>query len=230
MNPLRKLIQKTGFDFHRYRKDTDKYRYFRLLNIKTILDIGANTGQFAKEAREKLPQAKIISFEPLKGCFEKLNEKMRSDKNFTSFNFALGDKDESKNMNKSEYSPSSSILEMSDAHKNLFPHTKIHKTESIDIKKLDSIAPQLDLKKEILIKVDVQGFEDKVIAGGETTFKEARVILLENSFVELYRGQPTFDVIYKKLKFLGFEYKGSMQEKIDKHTGKIISEDSIFVK
>jgi len=193
-------------------------------NIKTVLDIGANVGQFVKEIRERLSEAQIYSFEPLKECFEKL---LKID-GLKAFNFALGDKEGVVEMNKSRYSPSSSLLQMSDAHKTLFPHTKEHSPEKIEVKRLDDI--KLNLKPEILIKVDVQGFEGKVIEGGAETFKKAKVILIENSFVELYQDQPLFDKIYQKLKSLGFEYQSSKEQKINKHTGEVISEDSIFVR
>ncbi len=39
-------------------------------NIKTVLDIGANTGQFANLIQKILPQANIISFEPIKKCYD----------------------------------------------------------------------------------------------------------------------------------------------------------------
>lgn len=227
---IRKFIQKLGFDFHRHYPAPDKMEYLKNFNIHTILDIGANVGQFAKEMRQILPEAKIYSFEPIKECFEKLNENMRKDKNFKSFNFALGDKNESLEMNKSSYTPSSSILKMADVHKKLFPHTKENKSEQIEVKKLDDVAKNLNLEEEVLIKVDVQGFEDKVIAGGTETFKRAGVVLIENSFVELYEGQPLFDYIYEKLKFLGFVYQGSLHEKLDGKTGQILFEDSLFIK
>ncbi len=230
MNPIRKTIQKTGFDLHRYRPQIDKLSYLQTFDLQTILDIGANVGQFALEIRQTLPEAQIYSFEPIKECFKKLEEIIESDKNFKAFNFALGDKNENLKMNKSSYTPSSSILEMAESHKTFFPHTKENKPEKIEIKRLDDIAHSLSLSKELLIKVDVQGFEDKVIAGGIKTFKKAKVVLIENSFVELYKGQPLFDDIYQKLKFLGFVYKGSLQEKLSKKTGQIISEDSLFIK
>lgn len=229
-NILRKIIQRTGFDFHRYRPVPDRSKFWQSLNIKTILDIGANVGQFAREAREKLPEAQIYSFEPLKQCFEALEKGFEKEPKFKAFNYALGDKERELEMHKSSYTPSSSILQMSDVHKDLFPHTKEHTQEKIFVKKLDDIAKELNLQKELLIKVDVQGFEDKVIAGGENIFKIAKVILIETSFVELYKNQPSFDDIYQKLKSLGFKYHGSMQEKVDKHSGKIISEDSLFIR
>ncbi|MEK7063013.1 MAG: FkbM family methyltransferase [Patescibacteria group bacterium] len=229
MHLLRKLIQKTGFDLHRHRLEPDKLSYFKTFNIKTVLDIGANVGQFAKEIREILPDAQIYSFEPLKECFGKLPQGASLGK-FGAFNFALGDKEETKEINKSSYTPSSSLLPMTNTHKTLFPHTKKHSQEKIEIKRLDDVAKDLKLEKEILIKVDVQGFEDKVIAGGVETFKKAKVVLIENSFVELYESQPLFDDIYMKLKELGFEYRGALQQKIAKNTGQIISEDSMFIR
>ena len=229
-NKIRKLIQKFGLDLHRYRPVPNRLSYLKTFNPETILDIGANVGQFAKEIRQILPEAKIYSFEPIKECFDKLNENMSGDKNFKSFNFALGDKNENSEMHRSVYTPSSSILEMAEAHKTLFPHTIQSRPEQIEIKRLDDVANNLKLKEQILIKIDVQGFEDKVIEGGKETFKKARVVLIENSFVELYEDQPLFDNIYSKLKSLGFIYKGSLQEKIDRNSGQVISEDSLFIK
>lgn len=230
MSKIRKIIQKTGFDFHRYRSQPDRTRLWKDLNIKTVLDIGANTGQFAKQIREQIPEAQIYSFEPLKDCFEILQKTFKKDSRFKAFNFALGEKEEELEIHKSEYSPSSSLLKMNEIHKKLFPHTKQHTEEKILVKRLDDISEEFVLKKEILIKVDVQGFEEKVILGGEKTFAIAKAVIMEVSFVELYENQPSFDIIYKKLKTLDFTYAGSLERKIDKHTAGIISEDSLFVK
>ena len=230
MNPLRKLIQKTGLDIHRFRPTPDKLSFLKTLNVGTVLDIGGNVGQFAKEVREVLPKTQIYSFEPLKECFDELVHSMKEDRLFKAFNYALGDTEGSLNMNKSSYTPSSSLLPMSSTHKELFPHTKDHTNETIYVKTLDSVASSLNLKPQILIKVDVQGFESKVIAGGIKTFSMAKVVLIEVSHATLYEGQPTFDDLYQKLKNLGFKYKGSLQQKIDKKTGEIISEDSIFIR
>lgn len=230
MNFLRKIVRKFGFDFHKFRPQASKLDYLRTLNINTVLDIGANIGQFAKEIRRIIPEAYVYSFEPVKECFEELNANMRDDKAFKSFNFALGKKEKAAIINKSSYTPSSSFLIMSNIHKDLFPFAQDHSKEKVTIKKLDDIATDLNLEKEILIKVDVQGFEDKVLSGGINTFSGAKVVLLETSFTPLYEGQPTFDNLYEKLKSLGFKYYGNLQQKVNKYTGEIISEDSIFIR
>ena len=230
MHKIRKFLNKFGLDIHRYRPEPDIAKFWQNIGINTILDIGANVGQFATEIRSKLPNAQIYSFEPLKECFEALETSFGADPKFKAFNYALGEAEVEIAMHKSAYSPSSSILAMSQTHKTLFPHTKEHTEEKIKIKKLDDVARDLNLEKEILIKVDVQGFEDRVIAGGENTFQKGRAVIMETSFVELYENQPTFDDLYQKLKSLGFEYRGSLQQKIDKNTGGVISEDSMFIR
>src|SRR3989344_5274365 len=108
MNPLRKFIQNFGFDFHRYIPKIDYWIFLKSLNINTILDIGANIGQFAIEARTKSPDSQIYSFEPLKECFKKLEKKFEKDKKFKAFNYALGNNTIITEMHKSAYSPSSS--------------------------------------------------------------------------------------------------------------------------
>lgn len=230
LHTIRKIIQKTGFDFHRHYPKPNKMEVAKSLNINTVLDIGANVGQFASEIRKILPNAFIYSFEPLGECFKKLEDSFSEDKNFKAFNFALGEKTEELDIEKNEYAPSSSILPLSTNHTALFPHAIKTAPEKISVKRLDDTTKELNLNKEILIKLDVQGFEDKVIAGGESIFKIAKVIIIETSFVELYKNQPSFDDIYQKLKSLGFKYHGSIQEKVYKHSGKVISEDSLFIR
>lgn len=230
MNPLRKIIQKTGFDLHRYRPKSNYWEYLKSLNINTVLDIGANIGQFARETRKNLPDCQIYSFEPLKECFDKLNINFKNDARFMAFNLALGRESSETEMNKSSYTPSSSLLTMAEEHKKLFPHTKRHTSEKIRMEALDRMSSRLKLEKELLIKIDVQGFEMEVLRGGKNILRQAKTIIIENSFVKLYEDGSTFDSVYEELKSLGFAYKGSVEQKINPGTGQVISEDSLFEK
>lgn len=223
-------MNKLGVDIHRVHASVDRLTWLKSLNIRSIFDIGANIGQFAMEIRETLPGAQIYSFEPLKECYSKLDYAFKGDSRFKAFNCALGETDSTMTMNKSSYTPSSSLRSMADSHKEFFPHTKDSSTEIIKIRKLDGVFAELNPMKEILIKVDTQGYEDKVIAGGPKAFNQAKVVLIEASFVELYRGQPLFDNIYQKMRSFGFVYEGALHQKIDPKTGKVIFEDAIFVR
>ena len=199
-------------------------------NINTVFDIGANVGQFAKLIHEVLPTATIYSFEPLEDCYEELKKRMGKISNFKAFNFVLGDTDGETEFHRSEFSPSSSVLPMADLHKQNFPYTAKDTIIKVRSARLDNIAKDLPIEENILIKIDVQGSEDKVIAGGENTIKQATILILETSFQTLYEGQPLFEDIYDSLKE-DFRYMGSLGEsRMNRIDGSPLFADSIFVK
>jgi len=227
---IRKPINLLGLDIKKFRPEVDYLKFLEKYDIKTVLDIGAHVGQFAKEIRGKLPQAKLYSFEPLKDCYQELLRNMSRDKNFEACNFALGDKEGKQKINRSVSSPSSSLLTMVNLHEEMYPHTKGGSKEEIEVKRLDDIFKISDLEKEILVKIDVQGYEDRVIKGGANIISQARIVLMENSFLELYKGQALFDDIYEMMKRLGFRYQGRIHQRLNPMTGEILYEDSIFIK
>ncbi|MDE2218372.1 MAG: FkbM family methyltransferase [Patescibacteria group bacterium] len=231
---IKKIIKKgincLGLDLRKYRKETDELKWLEHYDIKTVIDVGANTGQFAREIRGRLPKSKIYSFEPINECYEELINHMSGDENFQAFNLALGDKNEKSEINKCVYSPSSSLREMAVLHEEMFPHTRGGEKQEIALKRLDDVFEKDPLRKNILIKIDVQGCEDKVIKGGLKILSEAKVALIETSFFELYKDQPQFDDIYETMKRLGFHYCGRIHQKMNPSTGEILFEDAIFIK
>ncbi len=208
----------------------NKNLWLKQVGIKTILDIGANEGQFAEKITTLLPEAKIICFEPLQEPFEKLKRKFIENKNFSFFKIALGNKEGYQKIFRNEYSPSSSILKMKSAHKNAFDFARQEFEEEIKIGKLDNIMRQIKVEKPYLVKMDVQGYETEVIDGGIKVIENASLIILETSFIELYESAPLFDSIYEKLKALNFEYIGSMEQLLMPTDGKVLQQDSIFQK
>lgn len=200
------------------------------LQIQTILDIGANTGEYAKEMRAQFPTATIHSFEPLSDCFQALKAAMGNDTHFIPHNIALGDTDGETTIERSSFHPSSSLLSMAQLHKELYPKSAGLYKEIIQLRTLDSLLPSLTTCPPTLVKIDVQGFEDKVIAGGKTTIAQASIVICETSFVSLYENQPLFDSIYTALRALGFVYYGSAARHYSKRTGTLIYEDAIFIK
>ena len=141
-----------------------------LLNsgIRTVLDVGANIGQFARAIHEVLPKAVIYSFEPLPDCFTELQRAMSGVATFRAFNTALADRDGEAEFYRSSWSPSSSLLPMEELHKQNFPFTAGESRQTVRTRRLDECAKGLMVEKEILVKIDVQGAEDKVIRGGGT--------------------------------------------------------------
>lgn len=231
-HPLRKIINKIGIDIHKYRQEPNRLLWLRELNVNTVVDIGANIGQFVNEIREILPTASIYSFEPLTDCYEQMVRNNKEDKNFKAFNVAFGEINGISTIERSSYSGSSSLRKMSNLHKKYYPHTKDTWEEKISVTRLDDFSlthPEMN-KKEILIKIDVQGYEDAVIRGGHSFINKAKVVLIEASFITLYEKQPLFSDIYKILTDMDFKYQGAIHQKPDPVTGSIRFEDAIFVK
>jgi len=167
--------------------------WLRDLRFATILDIGANTGQFAIAARAVFPSARILSFEPLGDCCVKLKALMRGDANFEAFQLALGDSRGELQFERNEFSPASSFLPLNQRHKEAFEFAQKTQAVAVVVERLDDLAPKLNLAEPILAKLDVQGYEDRVLRGGAQTFRRASVLLVEMSYEPLYEKQMLFD-------------------------------------
>ena len=67
---IQDLFLKVGISIKLVRPENNIWLQSR--GITTVLDIGANTGQFANRINEILPDVNIISFEPIKKCYDEL--------------------------------------------------------------------------------------------------------------------------------------------------------------
>jgi FkbM family methyltransferase len=225
---IKRAANRAGYDIKYYHPYYDAL--LKNYGIKTVIDIGANDGQFATDLHRRAPEAKIYSFEPLQDAFRSLCKNMSDVKNFTAFNFALGDASGKTEINRSSFSPSSSLLSMSSLHKKLYPKSAGSVKEQITVKRLDDMNNEIKIVGGLLIKMDVQGYEGKVIDGGKQMLKKAEVVIAETSFVSLYENQPLFADIHDLMKSLGFSYRGNTEKHWNNATGEPMYENSVFIK
>jgi FkbM family methyltransferase len=202
--------------------------WFHNLKIDTVIDIGANIGRTVVTFNELLPKARIHAFEPLPNCYEQLCKRTSQLTNCSTYNIALGANKDKLKMNLSSHNPSSSLLTMSQLHSQAFPFTADSTEVLVDIIPLDDL--KIDTGNSLLIKLDVQGYEDIVISGGLETFSKAKIIVLEVSYEPLYENQVLFDGIYSIMSKLNFKFAGTLGNLKDPRTGKIIEADAIFMR
>ena len=176
-------------------------------NIKfdCLIDVGANIGQFSSLCYKINPNLYIYSFEPIRVCFEKLRNVLPESKNIFLFNVALGNSNEKIKINISNRIDSSSILDF-ELQDKIFKGTTPHSKEIVYVKKLDDYV-NLVKGKNVLLKIDVQGYEKNVLFGAINFLKKVRYIYIELSFVELYKNQPLFTDISSFLNNKGFILK-----------------------
>ncbi|HEY5960921.1 MAG TPA: FkbM family methyltransferase [Polyangiaceae bacterium] len=230
---VRTILNAGGLDIHRVRQaDRDPFRWFEEFAPRTILDVGANEGQFASSMRQVFPDAKIYSFEPLSQTFARLSERFRSDGRLQAMNFALGSRDEEGTINRCDFSASSSLLQMSRAHKDAYPHTAHHTPEKIQQRRLDSLVADhsVVLEAPVFLKMDVQGFELEVLNGANDTVSKVSSVMTEVSFVELYNGQPLADDVFKALERFGFKFKYMSAISTHPITNRPLFGDAFFVR
>lgn len=209
----------------------DKFssEWFQSLNIDTILDIGANIGQFTKTMTCLFPHARIYCFEPLPDCFESLKELSLSNSNIEALNIGVGAESGILPFEKNTFSASSSFLQMTGNLKQAFPFADNSNTVEVNIARLDDIVKDIKLGNRILVKIDVQGYEDKVLIGGESAIKQAAILVIETSFQSLYESQPLFKDIFLTLDKWGFYFVGMLDQLSDPKTGELLQGDAIFV-
>lgn len=196
--------------------------------VNKVVDIGANEGQFALDVSLAFSEAQFFCFEPLNDVFLRLSDNVCSNKKITLYNVGLGSKNSVEYFNRNEYSPSSSILEMNDIHKDNFDFARSTTREQVIIKCLDDYWAEIKPDMQTLVKIDVQGYEDKVLDGGSIFLQDAGFILIEMSFRELYQGQKLYNDIYYRLMELGFEYIGCIDQLLSPVNSEILQADSLF--
>jgi len=162
----------------------------------TILDIGANIGQFRKTAQYSWPDSYIFSIEASEACESHL-KKITND-----YLICLLTKDSSK------YDFFSRKTDPTCTGNSIYRElTKFYSDDQLEIIKkegttLDSLFT--DDSNFDLIKIDTQGSELDIIEGGKEICKKAKAILLEVSYTEYNLNAPLVEEVIQYMKNFNF--------------------------
>ena len=202
-------------------------------SIRTVIDVGANTGQFARYISGFFPKADLYCFEPLPEPFAALKAWANTQNGrVIPSNLAIGDMEgETEMFLHEEHCPSSSLLSTTSLAEQYYPFIKEQKRIKIKQASLDVTIGDIKagLTPEILIKLDVQGYENRVIAGGGNIFAQATACILEVNIDTLYKGQAGFLELHTMLNALGYRYVGNLEQSYGKD-GHCIFIDAVFLK
>ncbi len=197
--------------------------------INVLLDIGANEGGYAELMRRIGYQGKIVSFEPLGTVFSILTAKSKSDPHWQAKPWALGDKDGTDLINVSANTASSSLLGILEKHSSNAPQAKFVAQESIEVRKLDSVFDQFCQEDDrVMVKIDTQGYEKRVLAGAAQVISRISILQLEMSVVGLYQGETAFRDMLDYLYESDFTLVSIENGFASPHTGELLQFDGIF--
>ena len=156
-----------------------------------IIDVGANEGQFSSSASIFFPSARIDAFEPIPEFFDVLIKNTKSIERITAHRFAIGNDDSPIKFYVNAESQSSSALQTSNLRLDIFPDAYAKEEIIVEQKTLDSFYNNKIQGKNTLLKIDVQGLEEKVLAGSSQILQKIRYVLLEASVNPMYEGELT---------------------------------------
>lgn len=173
------------------------------LGIEVVLDIGANTGQWATELRTSGYVGKIISFEPSPEPFAQLQTRVCCEQDHLCVQTGLGSRDGDAHLLTTKATAASSFR--NPVHpRNPSSGMEVEGRLTVPICRLDSILPRLTFASDrFYMKIDTQGFEKEVLIGAADTLLRTDAVEVELSLVELYEGQALLPEIWQLLASAG---------------------------
>lgn len=194
----------------------------------SVIDVGANVGQFAVAASKLFENSVVYPIEPDPLVVKLLRKNVGEVTAKNIINTAIGEKEGSAVFHVNSDPQVSSLLELGADRVESYPDSKVVKEIAVEVNTLDTLFSEVALQEPILLKIDVQGFEDKVIKGATQLLKRVSWILIEVSFSELYEGESSFESIRVLLLSVGFEFIKPMNFHVSPKTGEIIEMDALF--
>ena len=194
--------------------------------LSTVIDIGANRGQFALAVRA-ISGAKVISFEPLPDVAAIFQKVFSYDPAVKLHVAAVGERNEKTQIHLSAKNDSSSLLEIGEAQTNFFPGTQEVGTVEVQVGTLDDFLTKEEIVKPAMLKLDVQGFELYALIGCRNLIGNFDYVYCECSFVELYKNQKLAGEIINYLSAFGFGLTGVYNPSYD-YNGNCIQADFLF--
>jgi len=176
--------------------------------IRTVLDVGANIGQFTLVARRIFPNARVIAFEPLAAECERFASVHAGDSRVKLVRAALGPECATVAMHVAGARDSSSLLPITATQAQLFPGTGESHCESVQVLPLLEAVSDEELDGPLLLKIDVQGFELQVLEACASVLNRVEFVYVECSFVEFYAGQAMAGEVVTWLQKRGFALAG----------------------
>jgi FkbM family methyltransferase len=205
-------------------------RHIQRLDVVTVLDVGANIGQFYFELKVAGFDGHVISFEPLPDAHQQLMSISSKEPNWRIYDrIALGSTEEFTKINVANNSASSSIRPQTELMKQNAPYANKVSQVDITVTTLDKVMNSIPLSN-CALKIDTQGYELEVLKGSSKLLERVKLVSLELSLVELYEGQAKYYHIDEYLRSHGFKLIDLYPGFKNFDTGELFEYDAIYEK
>jgi len=194
------------------------------INPKSILDIGAHTGQFHGWSKRVWPDVGVFMIEANPLHKDTLN-KLAMVNGDSSLIAALGDEVREVTFYTRSDKPQTEGNSYYKEH-NYWDIPQLVQESKVMLKRLDDIFE--DDAVFDLIKVDTQGSELDILKGGKNLVSRASAIILEVSYIEYNEGAPSQQETLDYMKEIGFTKKMSIGEHYNGE--EVVQKDLLFLR
>lgn len=202
--------------------------------VNVVLDVGANVGQYAMRLRSGGYRGHIVSFEPIQDVFNRLQHRARSDSRWTAYRMALGSAAGEFPLHIARNSVFSSFLIANQNSQRLFGlFAEAERTEMVPVRTLDEVVGDAIAAVEspqLFLKLDTQGYDLQVCAGGVASLSRIIGVQTELSVRPLYDAMPGWLEAIKFFERAGFALADLLPISYDPSTRQVIELDGLFVR
>jgi FkbM family methyltransferase len=206
---------------------------FTQLGIDGVLDVGAHTGEYGRQLRERGYRGQIVSFEPVPEHFAALDRAARRDPRWRVYPYALGDREGTAPLNVARVGEFSSFLEANAYGTAQFGRAiDVARTVPVAVRRLDAVLPEVTAGLGVarfFLKVDTQGFDRAVLDGASGCLGQIAALQLELSVRPIYVGMPRYTDVVAHLAGLGFAVGALFPVSYDKALH-LVELDGVFVR
>ncbi len=197
-------------------------------NASVIVDIGAHLGESSKRYSQMFPNASIYAVEPFTPSYDTIVAKQLPRVQVRKL--AIGATDGVAQFNVNAGTATNSLLETNAAGRRFFPlQTAVVAAVEVTVARLDTFWAVEELGAVDLLKIDVQGGELGVFAGGTVALHRSRVVLVECNFIPYYSKSSLFSEVDTELRRAGFEFYNFYDLRQDAASGQFVFGDAIYV-
>jgi FkbM family methyltransferase len=180
-----------------------------LLEVDCVFDVGAHVGEYATSLRRAGFSGDIVSFEPVSRSFEQLKSRADADPRWNVHQIALGDTDETREINVTATTTFSSLRVPRHDKVAEFAvlGNEVQSREQVVVRRLDSVMNELMPRppQRIFLKLDTQGWDLNVLAGLGCVDPSIVGAQSEMSVLPIYDGMPDFRASLDAFGAAGFE-------------------------
>jgi FkbM family methyltransferase len=201
-----------------------------LREVDAVIDVGANTGQYATSLRALGWTGPILSIEPLPDAHEALARQAAADPLWTvAPRMAAAECSSQVSLQVSAEGDMSSLLPQTALLERLSPSSAVREIIVVEAHRLDALAAIVQAPwQRLFVKIDVQGAEARVLDGMSRLWPRVAGVQIELSLVELYEGEAPWRETIDRLAASGFAPGLWIPGYYDRHSGRQLQMDVVF--